>query len=1087
MRRMGGGPAQASASGSYRNLQALAASGILDGDGLEAGGPLRAVGDGRGGGFPGGMGSRGSRGSMDSLEASRKSSRFILVSNHLPIKMERSPSSGEWQFEWDEDALIAQAAEGVGDDVDVFYVGCLPSDEVSPSEQEVVALELYTSFRCCPVFLGAELRERHYKKFCKQQLWPLLHYLMALSPTSAGRFDADLWGSYVKANKAFADVVVEVVGNVKRDLVWVNDYHLLVLPSLLRKRLHRIRLGLSLHSPFPSSEVFRTFPRRDEVLRSMLNADLVGFHTFDYARHFLSCCSRMLGLEHVNSRGSIMLEYYGRSVGLKIMPTGVKPERFLSAVSWPDTAWRRGELAPALEGQTVLLGVDDLDPFKGVELKMLAFERVLDAHPEWRGRLTLVQVSHAPRAPGRDVAELLEYISGVVERFNAKHGAPSVGGGGGGGGGVRGAAAANASNSGGSDVETAAGAGGSPPHASTSAPELLPSAISSSTTSSPPPPHPPPPAYTPIIWLQRTAPLYERVALYCAADVVVVTATRDGMNLVPYEYVVCRQGAAAASAAALAAGSDPTAAAKAGAEAALAAISALPRPLSSNSQQMKQMQQQQQQGSLRRPSGPCFGSSVAPGAATSTLVVSEFVGCSPSLSGAIRVNPWSVDAVADGIYSAITLPRAEAAMRHDKHWRYVSSHTARFWAQSFAADLRRLTAGHASLRCYGLGLGLDSFRCVALTSAFRRLEPSALAAAYARAERRLLLLDYDGTLNAANSVSAAPTEATLRTLRALCADSERNAVYVVSGRARAELGAWFSTVPALGIAAEHGYYFRPAGGKAAAGTAEGGAAARPVDDGWITRGGAKGGAAAAEEASSAVATTSGGADDNSNDDAAAPTAAVANDEAMAPGWRGIVVPVLRLYTESTDGSWVEEKESAVVWHYASADPDFGSWQAKELLDHLEGVLSTEDAEATSGAGIVEVKPRGVSKGGVAERVLMDLASKGNAPGFVLCVGDDRSDEDMFVAMEGHVSFSPHVQAEVFACTVGQKPSRAPFYVNEPADVAAALELLAETAPAAPGGGGALSPRPSRGGGLAGGGGASAGAGGAALPAQAMDE
>ena len=122
---------------------------------------------------------------------------------------------------------------------------------------------------------------------------------------------------------------------------------------------------------------------------------------------------------------------------------------------------------------------------------------------------------------------------------------------------------------------------------------------------------------------------------------------------------------------------------------------------------------------------------------------------------------------------------------------------------------------------------------------------------------------------------------------------------------------------------------------------------------------------------------------------------------------------------------------------------------------------------------------GVSKGGVAERVLLDLAATGDAPGFVLCVGDDRSDEDMFAAMEGHVAFSPHVQAEVFACTVGQKPSRAPFYVNEPADVAAALELLAETRPAAPGGGGALSPRPSRGGG--------AGGVGAALLAQAMDE
>jgi len=405
----------------------------------------------------------------------------------------------------------------------VFYVGCLPSDDVTASEQETVALELLTAFRCCPVFLGAELRERHYRRFCKQQLWPLLHYLMPLSPTSAGRFDADLWGSYVKANKAFADVVVAAVGDVARDLVWVNDYHLLVLPSLLRKRLHRIRLGLSLHSPFPSSEVFRTFPRREEVLRSMLNADLVGFHTFDYARHFLSCCSRMLGLEHVNSRGSIMLEYYGRSVGLKIMPTGVKPERFLSAVSWPDTAWRRGELAPALEGQTVLLGVDDLDPFKGVELKMLAVERVLDAHPEWRGRLTLVQVSHAPRGVlGRDVAELLEYVSSVVEGVNRKHGAPGVGGGGGGGGS-------------GSDGE-AAGGGASPPHASTSAPELLPSSMAAGPSpDASAPPQQPPPAYTPIIWLQRTAPLYERVALYCAADVVVVTATRDGMNLVPYE------------------------------------------------------------------------------------------------------------------------------------------------------------------------------------------------------------------------------------------------------------------------------------------------------------------------------------------------------------------------------------------------------------------------------------------------------------------------------------------------------------------------------------------------------------------------
>lgn len=160
------------------------------------------------------------------------------------------------------------------------------------------------------------------------------------------------------------------------------------------------------------------------------------------------------------------------------------------------------------------------------------------------------------------------------------------------------------------------------------------------------------------------------------------------------------------------------------------------------------------------------------------------------------------------------------------------------------------------------------------------------------------------------------------------------------------------------------------------------------------------------------------------------------------GWKDIVEPILKLYTESTDGSFIEAKDSALVWHYRDADPDFGSWQAKELLDHLEGVLSNEPIEVVPGQSIVEVKPQGVSKGKVVERLLHDVASGGQPPDFVLCIGNDRSDEDMFTAMEG-MQFSPHMPAEVFACTVGQKPSKAPFYVNDPADVLATLTKLAE--------------------------------------------
>ncbi|KAI3437768.1 hypothetical protein D9Q98_000215 [Chlorella vulgaris] len=821
---------------------------------------------------------RGSRTSMEDLEG-KKSSRLIFVTNHLPLKVTKEEGGG-WSFEWDADALVLQAKEGL-EEMDAVYVGCLPV-EIEGHEQEDVMQHLIDEFNCHPVFLGAELKTNFYKKFCKQQMWPILHYLIPLSPNSLGRFDPNLWSAYVRANMAFANKLVEVLGNLEDDFVWIHDYHLLVLPSLLRKRFHRIRCGIFLHSPFPSSEIFRTFPRREEVIRSMLNADLIGFHTFDYARHFLSCCSRMLGLEHKTNRGSIIIDYYGRDVGIKIMPTGVNPARLLSGFAWSDTIWRQGELAAQFKGKTVLLGVDDMDVFKGIELKLQAFEQVLAHHPEWRGKLVLVQVTSPARAPGKDVEELQRFVLDLVEAVNARYRSPG---------------------------------------------------------------------YEPVVWLERSVPLYERIALYSIADVVVVTATRDGMNLVPYEYVVCRQGPASqnGSGPASAAASEGSAGAGNGSAAAAAATVAAP-----------------------------------PEKRHSMLVVSEFVGCSPSLSGAIRVNPWSIEAVRDAIYTAIRLPLVDRHIRHEKHWKYVSNHTVQFWAKSFVADLQRFTKNHSKLQCFDLGFALDTFRMVALTSNFRKLQADVVVKACQRASRRVFLLDHDGTLVTQSTITSKPGEEVLNMLAALTADP-RNSVHIVSGRARAELADWFGSVENLGLAAEHGFFWRPS--------------ARSE---WVMQ-----------------------------------------DPEAKFGWKDIVEPILQLYTESTDGSFIEAKESALVWHYRDADPDFGSWQAKELLDHLEGVLSNEPIEVVPGQSIVEVKPQGVSKGKMVERILHELT-----PDFVLCIGNDRSDEEMFTATE-NIQFSPHMPAEVFACTVGQKPSKAPFYVNDPADVVATLNKLAEARAATP--------------------------------------
>jgi trehalose 6-phosphate synthase/phosphatase len=193
-------------------------------------------------------------------------------------------------------------------------------------------------------------------------------------------------------------------------------------------------------------------------------------------------------------------------------------------------------------------------------------------------------------------------------------------------------------------------------------------------------------------------------------------------------------------------------------------------------------------------------------------------------------------------------------------------------------------------------------------------------------------------------------------------------------------------------------------------------------------------------------------------------------------WKQIAQPVMKTYTETTDGSTIEDKETALVWNYEDADPDFGSCQAKELHDHLESVLANEPVSVKAGINHVEVKPQvgspdahiwsnlclativtattvtntngelcfqGVSKGLVTKRLLSTLQERGNLPAFILCIGDDRSDEDMFEVITTAVNGpSLNPEAEVFACTVGRKPSKAKYYLDDPVDIVCLIQGLA---------------------------------------------
>ncbi|KAK2636434.1 hypothetical protein Ddye_031226 [Dipteronia dyeriana] len=781
--------------------------------------------------------------------------RKIIVANMLPLHAKKDAETGKWCFSLDDDLLLLHLKDGFSSETEVIYVGCLKVD-IDASEHDEVSKKLWDDFNCIPTFLPHDLQKKFYLGFCKQQLWPLFHYMLPMCPDHGDRFDRSLWQAYVSANKIFADKVMEVI-NPDDDYVWVQDYHLMVLPTFLRKRFNRIKLGFFLHSPFPSSEIYRTLPVRDEILRGLLNCDLIGFQTFDYARHFLSCCSRMLGLDYESKRGHIGLDYFGRTVYIKILPVGVHMGRLESVLNLPSTAAKVKEIQKQFDGKKIILGIDDMDIFKGISLKLLAMEQLLQQHPELQGKVVLVQIVNPARGSGKDVQEARKETYLTAKRINEVYGSPN---------------------------------------------------------------------YEPVILIDRHVPRYEKSAYYAVAECCIVNAVRDGMNLVPYKYIVCRQGTPIMDEAV---GRDKDS----------------PR--------------------------------------TSMLVVSEFIGCSPSLSGAIRINPWDVDAVADALTSALIMRDSEKQLRHEKHYRYVSTHDVAYWACSFSQDLERACRDHYSKRCWGIGLGLG-FRVVSLSPSFRRLSIDHIVSAYRRTNRRAIFLDYDGTVVPETSIVKSPSAEVISVLKTLCSDP-KNTVFIVSGRGRHSLSEWLAPCEKLGIAAEHGYFLR-----------------------WSK--------------TSEWETSPLGADLE---------------------WKGIVEPIMRLYTEATDGSNIEIKESALVWHHQDADPDFGSCQAKELLDHLENVVSNEPAVVKRGQDIVEVKPQGVSKGLVAEKVLSRMVKDEMPPDFVMCVGDDRSDEDMFESILSTVS-GPSLPAapEIFACTVGRKPSKAKYYLDDAADVVKLLQGLA---------------------------------------------
>ncbi len=343
--------------------------------------------------------------------------RIVLISNRLPFTVAQpgrdivfEPSAGGVASGLH--ALLTSAQAEVGDNREYLWIGW-PGAAVAEELRPRVRAEALARYRASPVFLSEAEIETFYAGFCNKTLWPLFHYFPQYT-----RHEPEYWQHYLKVNQAFADAALEVLR--PGDLLWIHDYHLMLLPRLIRARMAHLSIGFFLHIPFPHYEIFQLLPAqwRRHLLEGLLGADVIGFHTFDYGQYFLRCVLRVLG--HENQMGKLSID--DRSVKVGAFPMGVPFEQFAAAALSVPVAEGKQAIRASLPHTKLVLSIDRQDYSKGILHRLQGFEAMLEAHSEWRGAVTLMMVVVPSRIGIEDYEQMKNHIEQLVGRINGKFG-----------------------------------------------------------------------------------------------------------------------------------------------------------------------------------------------------------------------------------------------------------------------------------------------------------------------------------------------------------------------------------------------------------------------------------------------------------------------------------------------------------------------------------------------------------------------------------------------------------------------------------------------------------------------------------------
>ena len=378
-----------------------------------------------------------------------------MVANRLPVDLERGEDgSDNWKRS---PGGLVTALEPILRRREGAWVGWPGLADADPDPFEDDGLKLH------PVALSAQEVQDFYEGFSNDTLWPLYHDVVA-PPT----YHRHWWRAYVQVNERFTRATAEVAA--KGATVWVQDYQLQLVPGMLRDQRPDLRIGFFLHIPFPPTELFVQLPWREQVVRGLLGADLVGFHTPGHARNFRQLATRFGGVSSGDQRDEVVVG--DRVVKLGAFPISIDSRALDELSRTPEVVARARELRKELgDPRRLLLGVDRLDYTKGIDVRLRAFEELLNDGTVNADDTVFLQLATPSRERVEHYVRLRAEIEQTVGRINGDHG--SVG-------------------------------------------------------------------HQPVHYLHQSLPRDELTAFYLAADVMLVTPLRDGMNLVAKEYIACR-------------------------------------------------------------------------------------------------------------------------------------------------------------------------------------------------------------------------------------------------------------------------------------------------------------------------------------------------------------------------------------------------------------------------------------------------------------------------------------------------------------------------------------------------------------------